>query len=333
MDAAYDPFQATDDNSSDGDIDPAISGQVDGAVPHAKVAAREKELPEPAEKRARKNDAGGDTAAAKSSLAGRPWVVRPLAHPLRKTLCAHYLKSDCRWGNECRFAHSADELREGAPVTEGMDFSNLEAGRVSRFLSIPSKLVPSFMTEITRRLLCDASGGCIVTWEPSSSKVCVSGTSAQVDRAEKHIKRALTHCKWGASEQKIHGLLRQRECSSARVRLSPMVTTLKQVDVTLSSLRPQLTMGSGAGNDLTLKGPLISRAHAVLEFIPNKGAVYICDLSTNGTFLNGVPLPAKSSGKVSGKVVLWHGDELLFPEPGKQVKELEYGYMVNLEVV
>ena len=49
------------------------------------------------------------------------------------------------------------------------------------------------------------------------------------------------------------------------------------------------------------------------------------DLSTNGTFLNQVRLPK------TGKVALFHGDDLSFPEPGKPPNNGEFGYIVNLE--
>ena len=52
---------------------------------------------------------------------------------------------------------------------------------------------------------------------------------------------------------------------------------------------------------------------------------YILDLSTNGTFLNAVRLPK------TGKVALFHGDDLSFPEPGKPQNLGEFGYIVNLE--
>ena len=65
----------------------------------------------------------------------------------------------------------------------------------------------------------------------------------------------------------------------------------------------------------------------MLELVPAKGLVYAIDMSTNGTFLNSKRLPTKDK---SAKVVLWHGDELLFQDPNAS---MEFGYMVNLELV
>merc|ERR1712087_219739 len=111
------------------------------------------------------------------------------------------------------------------------------------------------------------------------------------------------------------------------IRLSPMATTLKQATVCLTASKPQLAIGSGASNDLVIQGRLLSRAHTVLEFHPSKGAVYVVDVSTNGTFLNSERLPPQRSGKV----FVCHGDELLFPDGKKEEMTMEFGYIVNLE--
>jgi len=255
--------------------------------------------------------------------------VRHIANPCRQRLCEHFLKNDCLWGDQCRFAHSQDELRAGAPATEGMTFSNLEASLTSRSFTIPPSQLKFLMTEESRRRLVDASGVSEVRWEPDVSQVTIGGAASQVEAAGQLLKRVTTHCKWGVSEAKVRGLLSLSPCSAARIRLSPMLPSLRQVAISLTSMKPTFTIGSGATNDLVLNGTLISRSHAMFEFVPSKGALYVVDTSTNGTFLNGVPLPAKSGAKV----VLWHGDELLFPEPGRKVTELEFGYMVNVDLV
>lgn len=247
----------------------------------------------------------------------------------RRVLCSHFLNNDCRWGDDCRFSHDADELRSGAPATTEMDFSNLESGLVTRTFKIPKRQAQDLMTEATRLLLAKAAGDCGVSWEPEAFRVTMSGTSLQVERAGQLLKRLSTHCNWGVSRAKIEGILCPAERATARIRLSPMATTLKQASVSLTISKPQFTIGSGASNDLVVKGPLMSRAHTLLEFSPSRGALYVVDLSTNGTFLNGVRLPCKSSGKV----FVCHGDELLFPEAKQEVRTMEFGYMVNLELV
>merc|ERR1712060_568360 len=90
--------------------------------------------------------------------------------------------------------------------------------------------------------------------------------------------------------------------------------------------RKKLTLGKGSENDVVIPDELVSRRHCELEF--HKGCVYVCDVSTNGTFLNGRRLPQKKGSK--NKVLVTHGDELLFKSPDR---DGEFGYMVNLKQV
>jgi pSer/pThr/pTyr-binding forkhead associated (FHA) protein len=53
--------------------------------------------------------------------------------------------------------------------------------------------------------------------------------------------------------------------------------------------RAQVTVGRDRDNDLVIPHPLASRHHA--RFARRSDGVYLCDLSsTNGTYVNGVPL-------------------------------------------
>merc|ERR1719330_382254 len=207
-----------------------------------------------------------------------------------------------------------------------MDFANLESGVATRAFKIPRRQL-ELMTETTRELLAKAAGDCSVNWDPDQHRAIVAGTSVQVEKAGQLLKRLSTHCNWGVTQEKVQGLLCPVECTTARLRLSPMVTTLKPASAILTATKPQFTIGAGSSNDLVVQGRLMSRSHTFLEFTPSKGAVYVVDASTNGTFLNGVRLPAKSEGKV----FVSHGDELLFPEGKGPDKTMEFGYMVNLE--
>lgn len=270
----------------------------------------------------------GKSAKVVDELIGK---VKPVKKPSMQRLCAHFLKDDCMWGDQCRFSHSVEELREGAPPTEGMNFNNLEASLATRSVAVPRQQLKFLMTEETRQVLTDASGISSVVWYPEAAKVSISGTAQQVEAAEHLLKRVVTHCSWGVNAAKVSGILRLQPCKAAKVTLSPMHPSLKAITINLNAVNNRFTVGSGSSNDVVLKGPvgLISRAHATLELTPSKGALYVVDTSTNGTFLNGIQLPAKSSGKV----IVWHGDELLFPEPGMSQNNMEFGYMVNLELV
>lgn len=88
----------------------------------------------------------------------------------------------------------------------------------------------------------------------------------------------------------------------------------------------QLTIGKEKGtNDLAIQDGAISRKHCIIEFDVNKGAVYVIDASTNGTFLNGIRLPAK----MSGKVMLSHGDDLVLKD-AKVDPAQEFGWVINI---
>merc|ERR1712050_396480 len=103
-----------------------------------------------------------------------------------------------------------------------------------------------------------------------------------------------------------------------------MGNTLSPVEKTLNQVNSLLTIGKDKGNNVMIKDPLVSRHHAIVELDAKRGAVYILDCSTNGTFLNGVRLP----NKTHGKVLLSHGDEVLLKDPNGGDKE--FGYHVNL---
>merc|ERR1712007_234795 len=102
------------------------------------------------------------------------------------------------------------------------------------------------------------------------------------------------------------------------------MNTLKNVQKTMSPSQPILTIGKDKSNDVVIADALISRQHCILEFDEDRGALYVLDCSTNGTFLNGLRLPSKTVGKV----LLSHGDELLFKDPASG--EQEFGYIVNI---
>merc|ERR1719220_1153867 len=102
------------------------------------------------------------------------------------------------------------------------------------------------------------------------------------------------------------------------------MNTLRPFEKTLSNANTVLCIGKDKTNDLVLQDPIISRQHCVLELDIERGAIYAIDCSTNGTFLNDIRLPSKTVGKV----LVSHGDELLFKDPASG--EQEFGYIVNL---
>lgn len=93
---------------------------------------------------------------------------------------------------------------------------------------------------------------------------------------------------------------------------------------TLSHNMPVLCVGKDKNNDVVINANMISRQHCILELDPERGAIYAIDTSTNGTYLNGVRLPKKESGKV----LVSHGDELLLQDPAL---DQEFGYVINIQ--
>merc|ERR1719373_1366159 len=172
-------------------------------------------------------------------------------------------------------------------------------------------------------MLLTEQSGSDVEWAPEDAMVKLRGSQEQTKKATRMLQRVVMHCHWGKSEAKIKRLLKPYIVESTIVRLSPM-NTLRQAEKTLSAAQPVLSIGKDKSNDVVIADAIISRQHCVLELDPERGAVYILDCSTNGTFLNGRRLPSKTAGKV----LLSHGDELLLKDPGSG--EPEFGFIVNI---
>lgn len=208
-----------------------------------------------------------------------------------------------------------------------MSFARPARDAASLKLDIPRKFTSSLMTPEHRKLLAEESGA-EVEWAPSEAKVVLSGSAEQLERAKRLIARVNTHCCWGHSVEKVRRLLKPRRAESVLCRLSPM-DTLPHFKKMFTPVNSMVALGKGPENNLIIPNPhrVVSRQHCILELDADRGAVYVHDVSTNGTFLNGVRLPAQQEGKV----LLSHGDELLFKDPATGVRE--FGYIVNLEEI
>jgi len=206
--------------------------------------------------------------------------------------------------------------------TTPMDFSRIVQNQPTREMPVPKNLVEHLMTSEHRALLIEESGA-DAEWAPDEHVVKLRGSTDQVKRAMRLLQRVVMHCHWGRSEAKVSRLLKPKIVESAIVRLSPM-NTLRPFEKTLSNANTVLCIGKDKTNDLVLQDPIISRQHCVLELDMERGAIYAIDCSTNGTFLNDVRLPAKTVGKV----LVSHGDELLFRDPASG--DREFGYVVTL---
>lgn len=215
-------------------------------------------------------------------------------------------------------------VTEPKVATTSMDFTRLSSDVLpKRVVPIPKDLVEYLMTPEHRQLLTEESGA-EVDWAPEDSKVQLRGSAEQIKKAQRLLTRVITHCHWGRSESKVKRLLKPRIVESVSVRLSPM-NTLRPKEKTLSASQSVFSIGKDKkSNDVVIPDDVISRQHCVLELDSERGAVYVLDCSTNGTFLNGTRLPSKSAGKV----LLTHGDELCLKDPN--AGEPEFGYIVNI---
>jgi hypothetical protein len=170
--------------------------------------------------------------------------------------------------------------------------------------------------------------GIDVEWMPQTNSVKLTGSEVQVKQAGRLLARVQLHCHWGSSVEKVKKLMKRTAVDSVLLRLSPMtVDKLRPVEKALSGKAAKLIIGKDKHNDVVIEDSLVSRHHCQITLDSAKGAVYIADLSTNGTFLNGKRLPSKKLGKV----LLSHGDELLLHNPASS--NAEFGYIVNLNVV
>lgn len=211
-----------------------------------------------------------------------------------------------------------------------VDFSKpaKDAGVLSSTIDVPRKFVSVLMTEAHQQLFVEESGA-KVEWKLPEAKAIVSGSAEQIKQAQRLFNRVNTHCIWGISAEKIRRLLKPRKVESVQCRLTPM-GSLPGGRKTLNNTNRTMTVGKGPDNDIILPGSgIVSRLHCILEFDEERGAVYIHDCSTNGTYLNGTRLPAQQSGKV----ILSHGDEILLKEQ-TSIKEInEFGYILNLKEI
>lgn len=208
-----------------------------------------------------------------------------------------------------------------------VDYSGARVDEVSTEVDIEKKFATHMMCKEARELL-KKECGVQVVWNPQTSKVALYGSKEQVKACQKVLQRVVTHCNWGSSVEKVLGLIKPKIVEEVMIRLSPM-GDLRKFAKKLNANTPQLTIGKDKGmNELVINDQHVSRQHCILELDVSKGAVYIIDTSTNGTFLNGVKLPAKSAGKV----IASHGDELLLKDSNLD-KAQEFGWILNIAEV
>mmetsp|Transcript_128653 Transcript_128653/g.223031 ORF Transcript_128653/g.223031 Transcript_128653/m.223031 type:complete len:284 (-) Transcript_128653:74-925(-) len=212
----------------------------------------------------------------------------------------------------------------GVPQAGSGKIESLE----TRDVKIRPELVEYVMTAEHREILIEEAGAdveCI----PERGLVKLTGTDVQLKQAQRILSRVEMHCHWGVGMDKVKRLLkRPPPIESVLIRLSPMDEHLKAAQKTLTGTAvTHLNIGKDKQCDCIIDHKVASRLHCQITLDSEKGGVYIADSSTNGTWLNGQKLPTKKLGKV----LLSHGDEILFRDPASG--NAEFGYMVNLTVI
>merc|ERR1719440_798379 len=266
---------------------------------------------------------GGGSSAASFSGVLQPGQAPPGQGGAMPFGAASYPLSDNQLkglGRDPMMANPIDPMQEPRVQTTPMDFTRLTQNMPSRSVPVSKDLCQHLMTPDHRAILTEESGA-DVEWAPEEAQVHLRGSAEQLKKAQRLLARVTTHCHWGRGEQKVRRLLQPPIIDSVVVRLSPM-NPLRPAEKALNQGQT-LSIGKDKNNDTVIPDSIVSRQHCVLELDSERGAVYILDCSTNGTFLNGRRLP----GKKAGKVLLSHGDELLLKDPGS---EPDFGYIVNL---
>lgn len=208
--------------------------------------------------------------------------------------------------------------------TSRMDFTKLSTTLDTQLdtFKVPAEMISYVCTAKNKRLLFESTG---VEVEYNGCNIAVSGSKTQRIKAQQMLKRVVSHCQWGISEDKVMRLLdASLKVTWALCRLSPM-SNLPKFERNLAEGQLRISIGKDPSMDLIITSTHVSRQHCVIELDMKKRGIYVIDCSTNGTYLNGKRLPGKSTGKV----LLSHGDEIVLKNPKE---DSEFGYIVNFEM-
>lgn len=201
-------------------------------------------------------------------------------------------------------------------------------------LRMPPRLCESLLhpENLPRLLLVTGLESCN---QNADGLVVLSASSRKgLGKALGQLRRIAFHCQWGCSKEKVAALLAGRPAKPLNAMLVRMAATSSRLlshEARLTQKAPKLRMGTQAGaNNFQVEGiPGLSRKHCTITFEPDKGACYLQDLSTNGTYLNGKRLPRPPyKNPQDARVRIFHGDEVFFRLKSEDAEEL--GFVVNL---
>jgi len=204
-------------------------------------------------------------------------------------------------------------------------------------LKMPKRLSESITDPANRSLLLARTGLTTLHLNEEGQVVLKAPSKKGLTKALGQLRRIAYHCQWGCSPAKVAALLAEkpvRPVHTMVVRLASTSSRLESFEARLSLKVTKLRIGTQAGACRLVVDsvPGMSRKHCTITFEPDKGAVYVQDLSTNGTYFNGKRLPRPPyKNPQDARVRVFHGDELFFRLRSDDVEEL--GYVINLLVM
>lgn len=201
-------------------------------------------------------------------------------------------------------------------------------------LRMPASLQESLLHPDNMGLLLARTGLQSAMLNDDGMVVLRAASQKMLTKALGHFRRVAYHCQWGCNKGKVAALLTDRPARPVQtmvVRLAATSSRLQSFEFRLNQKTQKLRIGTQAGAcQMVVEGiPGLSRKHCTITFEPEKGACYVQDLSTNGTYFNGKRLPRPPYKRPQdARVRVFHGDELFFKLRVDDGEEL--GYVINL---
>ena len=268
----------------------------------------------------------GDVFAASAVTYGPAGPLVPLPEKV-----SHLLEQQDSLAQEVVRMKMAVEAATGAP---GASMKLDKEDPAESTLKMPTRLTDCLMEPDNRAKLLAKTGLLSATLNQEKHLILRAASRKQLQKTLGQLRRIAWACQWGCSSVKVGALLADKPAkamNSIVVRLAATSSRLSSHDAKLNAKMRKIRLGTQAGTGmLVLEGiPGLSRKHCTITFEPEKGACYVQDVSTNGTYLNGKRLPRPPfKNPADARVRLFHGDELLFKLRTDDAEEL--GYVINL---
>jgi len=201
-------------------------------------------------------------------------------------------------------------------------------------LKMPPRLTENLLHPDNRARLLARTGLESAALNEDGLVVVRAASRKALAKALAQLRRVAYHCQWGSGPARVAGLLADRPAKPVQtmvVRLAATSSRLQSFEARLTFKVRKLRIGTQAGAcQMVVEGiPGLSRKHCTITFEPEKGACYVQDLSTNGSYFNGKRLPRPPyKNQQDARVRVFHGDELFFRLRTDDAEEL--GYVINL---